>query len=82
MRTSDKGVSVYLTAAEVRALSDAGGYLSSLIEQAGTVAPDLTSAHEGLHNIHIKALRAQGQAGRRDTMRKALRLADEILAKP
>lgn len=76
MSIPEKGVSVYLTEAEVRALGDAGGYLSGIIEQSNTLPDDLSNASNGLHSIHSKALKAQGKAGRRDTVRQALRLAD------
>lgn len=68
MTTHEKGVSVYLTAAEVQALGDAGGYLSNLIKQCSVLPDDLSNASNGLHSIHCKALKAQGKAGRGDTV--------------
>lgn len=77
---AEKGVTLYLTATEVRALNDAGGYLSSLLEATSTPSPDLSSAHEGLHNIAAKAQKARESHKRRTVLSKALKLADEILA--
>lgn len=76
MKLPEKGVSVYLTAAEVHALGAAWGYLSSIIEQTSSVPKDLSTASNDLHSIHCKALKAQGKAGRRAIVRQALRLAD------
>lgn len=78
---TDSGVSLYLTAAEVQALADAGGYLSNIVEQcSGELPPDLVSASAGLHSLWHKARQAQGRATRVKVKRTALRLADQLLA--
>ena len=77
---AEQGASVYLTAAELRALHDAGGYLSDLISQTSNPPDDLLSAHEGLHSLIGKAIVARGAARRRNTLRRAVRLAERMLA--
>ncbi|MEW5512022.1 hypothetical protein ABGT16_05315 [Pseudomonas asiatica] len=77
---AEPGVSVYLTAAELRALLGAAGYLSSLIEQSSELRDDLASAHEGLHSVIDKAYAAKHAAKKRNTLRRAVRLAERMLA--
>lgn len=80
----EKGASVYITGAELDALGNAAGLLSSLLEAADNKGPELPDALHAVYSVLEKA----GKAIRRDSnraadkslIRKALRVADEILA--
>jgi len=79
-----QGASIYLAATELTALHDAGGYLSSLIEQCSEPPADLVSAQEGLHSLIDKVSAAQraarGRVVLRNKVRQAVREAESLLA--
>lgn len=80
----EKGASVYITGAELDALGNAAGLLSAQLEAADNKGPELPEALHAVYSVLKKA----GKAKRRETkraadnalIRKALRVADEILA--
>lgn len=77
---AEHGATIYVTAAELRALHDAGGYLSSLIEQTFEPPVDLQSAHEGLHSLIAKVSVGKRAVSKRNKIRKAVRIAERMLA--
>lgn len=77
-----QGASIYLTATELTALHDAGGYLSSLIEQSSEPPADLISALEGLHSLIDKVSAARRSKLRRVEVRTQVREALRVAVMP
>lgn len=72
---SAKGARIYLSAVELESLHAANGYLSALLEAASGDAAELIATKQGLFSVIEKAWRAQRSAGRRKTVKAALRAA-------
>ena len=71
-----KGSSVYITAQELEALNDVTGYLSAILEAASDDATHLIAAKAGLHSVIEKAEKSRRATTRRNTIKAALRAAD------
>ena len=75
--TTDKGASVYVSAAELEALANAAGLLSSLLEAASNPGPELPAALRAVYSVLVKAGKAKRGARKRGLVRQALRAAEK-----
>jgi hypothetical protein len=71
-----KGSNVYVTAQELEALHEVTAYLSAILEATSGDATDLVAAKAGLHSVIQKAEKSRRLATRRNTIKAALRAAD------
>jgi len=75
--TTDKGASVYVSAAEREALANAAGLLSALLEAASNPGPELPAALRAVYSMLEKANKAERGSRKRALVRQALRAAEK-----
>lgn len=79
-----KGAGVYMTALEAKALDNALDLISTTLESASIIPPELTVASEGLHSLREKFFAARRREnGRKSTKQRgadAVRLALAMIA--
>ncbi|WP_426158117.1 hypothetical protein [Pseudomonas sp. TSRC2-2] len=72
-----KGSSAYVTAQELEGLRDVTGYLSAMLEGTSGDASHLIAAKAALHSVIEKAEKSRRSTSRRDTIKVALRAAED-----
>ena len=78
--TTEKGASVYVTAAELEALGEAAGLLTAQLEAASDPSPEFLAAHRAVYSVLDKARKSRRRTAGKAVVRDALRAADVILA--
>ena len=72
-----KGSSAYVTAQELEGLRDVTGYLSAMLEGTSGDASHLIATKAALHSVIEKAEKSRRSTSRRDTIKVALRAAED-----
>lgn len=75
--STEKGASIYISAAELEGLSQARGLLSMLVESADTISLEMMAAFRAIDNVSGKARKARRASGRRHVVARALKVADQ-----
>jgi len=77
---TEKGASIYVSAAELEALGDAAGLLTAQLEAASDPSPEFMAAHRAVYSVLDKARKARRRTAGKSLVREALLVADAILA--